>query len=47
MIYWLNIKFGRVLLKKKNVDLVIANQNNFIFTLSELNYLLDTEAKKT
>jgi len=29
--------------EKKNVDLVIANQNNFSFTISELNYLFETE----
>ena len=31
--------------EKKNVDLVIANQNNFSFTISELNYLFETEVK--
>lgn len=31
--------------EKKNVDLVMANQNNFSFTIQELNYLFETEVK--
>lgn len=32
--------------EKKNIETVISNQDKFIFTVSELNYLLETESKK-
>jgi hypothetical protein len=32
--------------EKKNIESLIANQNKFIFSLSELNYLSATESKK-
>lgn len=32
--------------EKKNIEVAIANQNNFSFTVAELNYLFTTESKK-
>lgn len=32
--------------EKRNVEEVIKNQNNFIFSVSEINYLFETEVKK-
>ena len=32
--------------EKKNIEVAIANQNNFSFTIAELNYLFTTESKK-
>lgn len=32
--------------EKKNVEIVIANQDKFLFTITELNYLFTTESKK-
>lgn len=31
--------------EKKNVEAVITNQNKFVFTILEINYLLETESK--
>lgn len=32
--------------EKKNIDSVIANSDKYIFTIPELNYILETESKK-
>lgn len=32
--------------EKKNIDVVIASQDKFLFSVSEINYILDTEGKK-
>lgn len=31
--------------EKKNIDAVVTNQNQFVFTIPEINYLLETESK--
>src|ERR1035437_10120305 len=33
--------------EQKNIDSVIANQDKFIFTIPELNYILETESERT